>query len=160
MVGVSAAAHAAMLVVLGVIATLAGMVMVLTRRVENQSNESILANAFALLKSALREYYEYAGDFPRQPDRVLGKATALAHVQLMYDALDSVPASRGVLKGIDSILVQRYDNQPAMARMYDPWGTALNYIYNPSGGDSFPEVVSAGPDKQFGTADDVSSKGK
>lgn len=147
-----------MLVVLGIIATLAAMVIVAIRRVENQSSENVVANAFSLLKGALREYYEYTDGFPAQPDRTLSNATALMHIQLMYSALDTVPASREILKGIDNVLVQRQDMQPAMARLYDPWGTPLNYIYAP--GDTFPELVSAGPDKIFGTADDISSKGK
>jgi prepilin-type N-terminal cleavage/methylation domain-containing protein len=148
-----------MLVVLGVIATLAAMVIVVIRRVENQSNESVVANAFALLKGALREYYEYTDGFPAQPDRTPSNATALAHIQFMYSALDAVPASRQILKGIDNILVQRHDSQSALARFYDPWGTPLNYVYA-SGIDTFPELTSAGPDRKFGTADDISSKGK
>ena len=147
------------LVVLGVIATLAAMVIVVTRRVESQSSENIVANAFALLNGALREYYEYTDKFPVQPDRTPGNGTALAHIQSMYSALDAVPACKDILKGIDAVLVQRHDKQPAMSRLYDPWGTPLNYIYTP-GINTFPELVSAGPDRKFGTADDISSKGK
>ena len=148
-----------MLVVVGIIAVLAAMVIVATRRVDNQSGEQAVANAFAVLRSALREYYEFADEFPRQPDRTISSATALVHIQVMYAALDAVPACRDLLKGIDSILVQRNDKQPAMSRFYDPWGTPLNYVYV-AGVDSFPELMSAGPDKQFGTTDDITSKGK
>jgi len=149
-----------MLVVLGVIATLAAMVIVATRRVETQSNESVVANAFSLLKGALREYYEYTDTFPAQPDRspTPSSGTALAHIQWMYRDLDSVPACSKILKAIDTVLAQRQDKQPTTSGLYDPWGTPLNYIYAP--GDTFPELVSAGPDKKFGTADDMSSKGK
>lgn len=150
-----------MLVVVGIIATLAAMVIVMIRRVESHSNENIVANAFTLLNSALREYYEYTDGFPAQPDRPpnLDNVTAMKHITLMYNALDTVPACAKVLKGIDSILVRRFDNQPAMARFYDPWGTPLNYMYAP-GIDTFPELISAGPDRRFGTADDIRSKGK
>ena len=144
-----------MLVVLGVIATLAAMIIVATRRVETQSNESVVANAFSLLKAALREYYEYTDAFPVPPSG----ATPLERIQFVYDALDTVPGSRQVLKGIDAVHVQRQDKQPAPARLYDPWGTPFNYIYTP-GSDTFPVLVSAGPDRKFGTADDISSKGK
>jgi len=148
-----------MLVVVGIIATLAAMAIVSIRRVENQSSENVTANAFALLKSALREYYEYADEFPRQPDRIADRTTALVHIRVMYSALDAVPACREILKGVDSILVQRHDNQPAMSRFYDPWGTPLDYVYV-AGTDTFPELISAGPDKLFGTTDDIRSKGK
>jgi len=33
----------------------------------------------------------------------------------------------------------------------------MDYVYLP--GDTFPEVISAGPDRQFGTGDDLSNKG-
>ena len=147
------------LVVLGVIATLAAMVITVTRRVESQGSENIVANAFSLLKAALREYYEYTDGFPAQPDRTPpGNVTALAHIQFMYSALDNVTASSEILKGIDTVLVQRHDKQSVRSRLYDPWGTPLNYIYDPKI-DTFPELVSAGPDRTFGTADDISSKG-
>jgi prepilin-type N-terminal cleavage/methylation domain-containing protein len=143
-----------MLVVLGIIAALASMVIVMVRRVENQSSEQAVANAFAVLKSALREYYEFADEFPKQQG-----ATALSRIQAMYTALDAVPACKEILKGIDTILVQRNDKQPAESRLYDPWGTPLDYAYI-AGTDSFPRLTSAGPDKQFGTTDDITSKDK
>jgi len=40
--------------------------------------------------------------------------------------------------------------------IYDPWGMVLDYRYVP--GDNFPELVSAGPDKIFGTADDINNR--
>ena len=152
------------LIVVGIIATLAAMVVAVTLRMENQSDERLLANAFALLKAALREYYDFTGGFPPQPDRtydpdpVQAAAAVSAHAQFMYKALDSVPASREILKGVNSTLVDRPDSGPSASRIQDPWGTVLNYIYAPQ--DQFPELVSAGPDKRFGTADDISSKGK
>jgi prepilin-type N-terminal cleavage/methylation domain-containing protein len=148
-----------MLVVVGIIATLMAMVIVVTRGVENQSGEQVVANAFAVLKSALREYYEYADEFPKQPDLTVNNAAALAHIQVMYSALDTVPACRETLKGIDAILGRRHDKQPVESRLYDPWGMPLNYVYVP-GTDSFPKLTSAGPDKLFGTGDDITSKGQ
>jgi len=147
------------LVVVGVIATLAAMIITVTLRVENQGSESIVANAFSLLKAALREYYEDTDGFPVQPDASLAppNAIVLLRIQRMYAALDAVPASSEILKGIDTVLVQRHDKQSVRSKLYDPWGTPLNYIYVP--GDTFPELVSAGPDRTFGTADDISSKG-
>ena len=148
-----------MLVVVGIIATLAAIVVVVTRRVENQSDEQVVANAFAVLKSALRGYYEFADQFPQQPVRNAGSAAALGHIQLMYAALDAVPECKQVLKGIDTILVKRRDRQPAESRFYDPWGTPLDYVYVVNV-DTFPELISAGPDKVFGTSDDITSKDK
>jgi hypothetical protein len=44
-----------------------------------------------------------------------------------------------------------------LARFIDPWGMSLRYTYVPAA-DTFPKVTSAGPDKEFGTADDILSQ--
>ena len=44
-----------------------------------------------------------------------------------------------------------------LGRFVDTWGTSLWYLYDPAA-DSFPRVVSAGPDKVFGTPDDIQNK--
>ena len=44
-----------------------------------------------------------------------------------------------------------------LPRFIDPWGMSLRYTYVPSA-DTFPKVMSAGPDKEFGTADDILSQ--
>jgi len=40
----------------------------------------------------------------------------------------------------------------------DAWGTAFSYKYPGTHDPSLPELISAGPDKKFGTADDLSSQ--
>ncbi len=42
--------------------------------------------------------------------------------------------------------------------IYDAWGTALDYRY--VAGENYPELVSAGPDKIFGNADDITNRSK
>ena len=144
-----------MLVVVGIIVLLAGFIVSLTWRVDNQSKEKALGNAFALLKSALQDYYEFTDAFPAQPERDFSKAAA--HAEFLYAQLDSVPASRQVLKQISQALVKGSQDPPDPMKIYDPWGTVIDYRYV-STTDTFPEMISAGPDKAFGTADDISSK--
>ena len=53
-----------------------------------------------------------------------------------------------------------------LLRIIDPWGTTLRYDYyyeqifppDPRQKRTFPVITSAGPDKTFGTADDISSR--
>ena len=45
---------------------------------------------------------------------------------------------------------------PPLPEIYDSWGTVLDYRY--VAGNTFPVIISAGPDEQFGTADDISSR--
>ena len=84
-----------MLVVLGIITVLAGIVLTATLRVDNQAKERALANAFALLNSVLREYYEAESKFPVQAER--DSNNRLLHVETMMQRLRTVPACREVL---------------------------------------------------------------
>ncbi len=146
-----------MLVVLGAIVVLASFAVALTLRIENQSKENALTNAFVLLGSALHEYYEVKGEFPPQADPSF--ADAVAHVEFMVRQLRSVPESRRVLDKLNPSLVKSEVGLPDVPELRDPWGTVLNYVYVPKM-DSFPELISAGPDKRPGTGDDISNKGR
>jgi prepilin-type N-terminal cleavage/methylation domain-containing protein len=82
--------------------------------------------------------------------------------------LSRVPSSRKTLDRIDESLKQRtdiiIDGKPySLLWFLDPWGTPLQYRYNynyliPKDKWTFPVITSAGPDKRFGTADDISSR--
>jgi len=43
-------------------------------------------------------------------------------------------------------------------KLYDPWETKYEYKYPGTKDPSIPEIISAGPDKQFGSEDDISSQ--
>lgn len=142
------------LVVLGIIMALSGLVITVTLRVDSQSKENAVHSAFTVINGALREYYEVRGQFPPQAQR--SPVDALAHMMGLYAELRSVPAARQVLDKLDPSLVK--GELAGAWSIRDPWGTVMDYLYVP--GNTFPELISAGPDKQFGTGDDVSSKGK
>ena len=118
-----------MLIVVGVIALLATMVISVASRIDNQSKEKGVESLFALLEGALEEYKEFQGDFP-------------GHTGELY----SIPGSRKILDKIGD----------SPSGIYDPWGMPLDYRYAP--GDNFPELISAGPDRKFGTADDLTNR--
>jgi prepilin-type N-terminal cleavage/methylation domain-containing protein len=143
------------LVVVAIIAILATMVIGIAARINDQSKERGLESTFTLLESALQEYREGTGKFPEQPEKNF--ANALIHSEYLYRELDLMPESRKILGRIAKSLVKNeYGTVDTQPEIYDPWGTVLDYIYVP--GDNFPEFVSAGPDKIFGTADDISNK--
>ncbi len=144
-----------MLVVLGIIVVLAGIVVTVTLRVDTQSKENALRSAFALVGTALREYYEAKGQFPPQPER--NSANALAHIESMYQELRSVPASRQILDRLAPGVVKNEGGIADLRSMRDPWGTVMDYVCVPD--STFPELISAGPDRLFGTGDDISNKG-
>jgi len=143
------------LVVVSVIAILATMVIGIAGRINDQSKERGLESTFTLLESALQEYREGTGKFPEQPERNF--ANAAIHSEYIYRELDLMPESRKILERIAESLVKNgYGTVDTPPEIYDPWGMALDYIYVP--GDNFPKLISAGPDKIFGTADDISNK--
>jgi general secretion pathway protein G len=143
-----------MLVVVGVIVLLAGAVVTVTRHVDNQSKTRALKGEFGLLKSALREYHDFNDVFPVQTEVI--PANALAHSRFLYTQLDLAPVSRQVLRQIDPSLIQGSAGTADSYRVVDPWGTPIDYRYKD--GDAFPVLISAGPDKTWGTGDDISSR--
>ena len=146
---------AEMLIVVGVIALLASMVIGIVARIESQSKERGLKSTFELLEGALQEYHEYTNAFPGQPETNL--ANAAAHSEYLHKELGLIPNSQKVLSQIDdSFIRNNYGTVDTPPEVYDPWGTVLDYMYVP--GDNFPELISAGPDKIFGTADDISNR--
>lgn len=144
-----------MLVVLGIILVLGGVVVTVTLRVDTQSKENALRSAFALVGCALREYYEAKGQFPPQAER--NPANALAHIESMYQELRSVPAARQILDRLAPGVVKNEGGLADLRSMRDPWGTVMDYVDVPD--STFPELISAGPDRLFGTGDDISNKG-
>lgn len=143
-----------MLVVVAIIVLVAGFAITLTLRMANQARERELASMFALLNTALQEYHQETGEFPPQPE--LDHANAAAHMQLLYERLMVEPASRRVLTHLTSLPAKSDPAGDALAEVRDPWGTVLDYRYGPD--DDLPELISAGPDREFGTEDDISSR--
>jgi prepilin-type N-terminal cleavage/methylation domain-containing protein len=101
----------------------------------------------------------------------------------LYFFLSQVPECRKTLDRIDESLITNLgdvtNKQPRiititypggitkeypLLRIIDPWGTTLRYEYydnttlNPHSKRTFPVITSAGPDRQFGNTDDISSR--
>ena len=136
-------------VTVAIIAVLATITIGIVSHFDKQNNERALANTFALLDGALGEYYEYWKGFP-DPNLAPYPTSSSA----LYGQLRSTPGVNEYLEGISEKMI---DNDPnGTVYIYDPWGTLLDYKYIP--GNSFPELISAGPDKIFGTIDDIRNK--
>jgi len=101
--------------------------------------------------------------------------------EALYLLLSQVSECRKTLDKIDESLITNlgFDKQPrnitvtyaggvpkvySLLRVIDPWGTTLKYDYydevtlDPRSKRTFPVITSAGPDKRFGTTDDISSR--
>jgi len=105
--------------------------------------------------------------------------------EMLYFLLNQVSECRKTLDKIDESLLTNLDSnkQPRrvtitypggspkeypLLRVIDPWGETLRYDYynelepdpilRQRGKKTFPVITSAGPDKKFGSADDISSR--
>ena len=101
--------------------------------------------------------------------------------EALYFFLSRVPECRKTLAKIDRSLITNkgLDKQPMnievdgrvypLLRIIDPWGTTLRYDYYDEelfpdvdrvkrSRKNFPLITAAGPDKQFGTADDITNR--
>jgi len=144
-----------MLIVVGIIAILATMVISVASRIDTRSKEKETENLLTLLDSALQEYHEFAGRFPEQSET--NAANALLHSEFLYGELNSIPNARAILEKLSQSLVKNnYGTADSAFEIYDPWETSLDYRY--IAGDNFPLLICAGPDKTFGTADDISNR--
>jgi prepilin-type N-terminal cleavage/methylation domain-containing protein len=107
--------------------------------------------------------------------------TTFTGCEVMYFLLSQVPECRTTLDKIDkSLITNKGSNNQGMTitigitppypllRIIDPWGTTLRYDYYEETATTlskmiksrrtFPVIISAGPDRIFGTSDDIKSK--
>ena len=142
------------LMAVSIIAILAAITIGIVSHTDNQSNEKALTSTFALLDNALGGYYEYWDSYP-DPNKPNTPAYP-SHSAALYGQLSSTPGLNDYLEGISEKFIKNNPNVVDMPEIYDPWGTLLDYRYIP--GNTFPKLVSAGPDKVFGTVDDIDNK--
>ncbi|MEA3226513.1 MAG: prepilin-type N-terminal cleavage/methylation domain-containing protein [Planctomycetota bacterium] len=148
-----------MLVVVALIAILASMIIGVASHIDARAKENGIESTLVLLDGALQEYREFTDKFPEQLEQ--DYANAAAHSEYLYYELNSIPDSRSILEKINNFLIENNYGATGtpvgtVPEIYDPWETPLDYRYTP--GENFPLIVSAGPDKKFGTADDISNK--
>ena len=140
------------IIVVAVVALLAAMVVVAARSIDNQAREKGAEGLFTVLGGALEEYYDFTGTFPPQAG-----TNPSENSEALYFELRSIPDSRKLLEKInDSSIKNDYGPADSPPEIYDPWGTALDYQY--AVGDSFPKLISAGPDRVPGNADDITNR--
>ena len=148
-----------MLVVVALIAILASMIIGVASHLDARAKKNGVESTLLLLDGALEEYRQFKDGFPEQLERNF--ANAAAHSEYLYSELYSVPDSASILEKINNSLIENKYGAAGTPlgtapEIYDPWGTVLDYRYEP--GENFPEMTSAGPDRRFGTGDDISNK--
>lgn len=121
------------LIVLATILILAGAVIVAGKRIRQRADAHLTRSLLEVLNTALQVYYDENGSFPDSAWN-------------LYDALHGSPNSRKIAEAVSPQLVVN-------GMFVDAWGTYILYEY--PDGTAFPILTSAGPDKDFFTADDI-----
>ena len=139
-----------MLVVVALVALLAAIMLGVAELMDSRSKDRALKATFALLDSALGEYYDYWDKFPDPNRAPLDPNGVWSHSAALYAQLNSTPGSREIVEKLSQTVIRNnIDNLPEVT---DPWGTVLEYLYMP--GETFPRLISAGPDKDLTTVGD------
>lgn len=161
------------LIVVALIVVLVSMVLVATNKNWVDKEKQLTTATIELLDAALQEYYDYTDDFPlpgtMAPETAFDSDYSLRNASL-YAQLALVPDSKKILGRIaESQILMVHEvvsfkdcwevihDQEGYLLTLDAWGTPLDYLYEP--GDTFPVIVSAGPDKEFlMTADNIDNR--
>ncbi len=124
-----------MIVVIGIIGLILSVAVAVVGKSGDTANIKMSETLVKGVETKLREYRLLGGTYPSQAQGLQALVTkpSIAPVPKRYNAL--------------------YDELPT-----DPWGKELKYVFPGRKDNSTPEVISAGPDGQFDSEDDISSQ--
>jgi type II secretory pathway pseudopilin PulG len=144
------------LIAVALMMILASIVLMVTERSYSYSEQKLTEGEIALLDSALQEYHDFWGAFP-DPNVLTIPANVTRHSASLYSQLILVPESKKFLEQFaDSHIKPVEVSGSSYLEFVDSWGIELDYEYIT--GMNFPKIISAGPDKNFVTADDITNK--
>ena len=139
------------LAAVAVVIILAMIVLGAGKHLKTQADEKLAKSTIQILITAIEQYYQFWNEFPAQSGM-----KPVERCEQFYEQLYSTPSSRSLCEKIDAMLIGDNDVD-RMLEFLDPWGRPLDYMY--SAGDSFPLVISGGPDGDpCTTADNISSR--
>ncbi len=136
-----------------IVIILAMIVLGVGKRLQTQADERLAKSTIQILVTAIGQYHEFWDEFP-DPDN----DPCLSYAENLYSQLYSTPVSKSLCEQIDVTQIgDTSDPTNDDLEFLDPWGRPLDYRYSP--GDSFPVIVSDGPDSDPCTqADNISSR--
>ncbi|GAH67952.1 unnamed protein product, partial [marine sediment metagenome] len=162
------------LIVIVFILVLVSIVLMATSSGRLSSEEQLTRATIELLDTALQEYYDYTDEFPR-PD-LIESDTAFdsdysRHNASLYAQLNLVPDSKKIFGRLPDSQIDNKDrwvsftdrwgtshDQERYLLILDAWGTVFNYLYDENV-NTFPVIISAGPDRNFETtADNIDNR--
>ena len=146
-----------LLFAIGIIAILAVGLFTVGEYVNTQAKEKLAKSTIEILVTALEQYYDFSNKFPDpNTDDDYPDSDCNLDIERMYYKLTLVPEAKKVLNQINTTLIVDSNGNDGYLEIVDPWEKEFGYTYEP--GDNFPVITSAGPDKELGTNDDITSK--
>ncbi|MHC4721617.1 MAG: type II secretion system protein [Planctomycetota bacterium] len=144
------------LAAVAIVIILAMIVLGVGKRLKTQADERLAKSTIQILVTAIGQYHEFWNEFPAVTDDPCD--TPAEHSEELYSQLYSTPVSKSLCEQIDVTQIgDTSDPTNDKLEFLDPWGRPLDYRYSP--GDSFPVIVSDGPDSDPCTqADNISSR--
>jgi len=159
------------MVAVSIVIILAAIVLGVGRRLKTQADEKLAKSTIQILVTAIGQYHQFWDEFPAVTDpcglpaehseelynRLYKTPNSKSeHSEELYNRLYKTPNSKSLCEQIQTTQISSTDSDSEL-EFLDPWGQPLDYIY--SAGDSFPEVISGGPDGDPCTqADNISSR--
>ncbi|MGC6464806.1 MAG: type II secretion system protein GspG [Akkermansiaceae bacterium] len=126
-----------MVIVMGIIGLILGGAIFSMGKISESAKISTCDQSMGSLATNLENYKNIGGQYPSQSQGL----------EALITKPTSAPRPRRWTQTLDS------DKS-----LYDPWGTKYEYHFPGKQDKTRPEIVSAGPDMQFGTDDDQSSQ--
>ena len=124
---------------LGVGALVAGVTLTaaLSPKGRDYSSISVCDQTLGSLTTSLESYKNVGGSYPSQNQGLEALIVEPAEAPLPHRWTQTLDGDRSLL---------------------DPWGTKFQYFHPGTQKEEQPEIISAGPDKTFGTDDDQSNQ--
>ena len=126
-----------MVIVMGIIGLILGGAIYTMGGITDSAKVSQADTDMGSLMTGLESYKRNGGDYPSQDQGL----------EALYEKPTTSPKPRRWVQ-----LVKKEDG------LLDPWKTKYKYKFPGSKDPNTPEIISAGPDKKFGTDDDQSSQ--
>ncbi|MHB0945679.1 MAG: type II secretion system protein [Sedimentisphaerales bacterium] len=157
---------AEMLVALVIIALMAAAAYVLIKPADDKGKIELTKSTVELLCGAIEQYHNFYNEFPDPNSDIAGyfstdcdgKYEDPNKAERLSYRLSLCPDSVAILNQINPKMVKNKDNADDILEYIDAWGMEFWYEYVKDEEWNFPRITSAGPDKAFGTEDDITSR--
>jgi prepilin-type N-terminal cleavage/methylation domain-containing protein len=155
-----------LIVVVAIIAMMAAAVYVVRAPAEKKGNIELTQSTIELLCAALEQYHQFYNEFPDLNGTVVsGYYTAECdngdpnNAEKLSYRLSLCPDAQKILNQINPRMMRDTDTD-GILEYIDGWGMEFNYEYIKDENEewNFPLITSAGPDREFDTGDDITSR--